>query len=556
MARLASFGLRIGLGALLASVTAAGCVASAARTPRLGAGETQPAAVATFRDVAAEAGLDFRLGHEGRTPLSILETAPGGGAFLDWDQDGRLDIVLAGESKCALYRNSGDGRFTDVTRAAGLPTTGHWMGVAVGDYDGDTYPDLLLTGYRTLALLRNVRGTRFQDVTAHAGLNTSLWTTSAAFFDYDRDGDLDLYVGAYLAYHRGKDDLCQVGPITAACGPEHYEAEKGLLYRNEGGGRFRDVTQAFGLAAATGKTWGVAVCDYDRDGWPDLYLANDMVPCDLFRNEKGRFRNIGVESGTALDGSGNVLGGMGADWGDADGDGRPDLFLGTYFQQPNCLFKNQGDHLFREVSDQVGLGLPTRAYVAFGCGFLDLDLDGDLDLFVTNGHVRDSISGFDPSQTYPQPMQLLENLGTGQFRDATRGAGEPFKTGLVGRGCAFGDYDGDGDEDILVVDLEGPVRLLQNQTPVESKNWLTVRLRGKGGNREAIGARVEVYLKGRTLHREVQRSRGVLSSSAPALHFGLGESQEVERVRAHWPDGTRSEVIRPPIREVLSLVQR
>ncbi len=473
----------------------------------------------------------------GSSPHTILETANGGCAFLDFDSDDHLDALVVGQPGCHLYRNDGRGRFRDVTRTSGLSREGRWMGCAVADYDNDGDPDLLLTGYRCLAFFRNDGG-RFTEITRKAGFQTDLWTTSAAFADVNGDGLLDLYIGAYLAYRRGTDDLCRVGPIRSACGPEHYSAERGLLYLQHPGG-FRDATSAWGLRNAAGKTWGVTFADYDADGWMDLYLANDMEPANLYRNVKGkRFAEVGLASGTAYDASGNVQGGMGVDWGDTDGDGRQDLLVTTYVQQAKALYRNLGGGQFEESSEQAGIGLPTRPYVGFGCGLVDFDHDGWLDLFIANGHVRDNIQGFDRAQQFRQPMQLLANNRDGTFRDVSSESGSPFRELLVGRGTAFGDYDRDGDIDILVVDLDGPVRLLQNQVAVGAS--VALRLIGTRSNRDAVGATATARTGGRTVVLHRSAGKGVLSASDAALHLGLGTSPALEDLRVRWPDGSIS----------------
>jgi hypothetical protein len=488
-------------------------------------------------DASAAAGIDYELGHGGRTPLSILEVAPGGCAFADLDGDGWQDIILAGPPRCAAYRNLGDGRFADVSRAWKLDRyRGDWMGCTIGDYDNDGAPDLLLTGYRCGALLRNEGARGFTDVTRTAGLKFDLWTTSAGFADLDGDGWLDLYVGAYVAYHRGGRDHCRRGQRLTACGPEAYEPERGYLYRNRGDGRFEDRTASSGLASCAGKTWGVAFADYNDDGRTDLYVANDQMPGNLYRNLGGwRFRDVGVASGTAYDAKGQVQGGMGVDWADFNGDGRLDLFVATYVRQIKELYKNEGGDLFLPVGSDVGLAQPALPYVTFGCGFFDANNDGVLDLLLTNGHVQDNAAILDASQSYPQPLQFFLGQPGGRFADVTATAGAPFATPMVGRGMAFSDYDRDGAVDALVVDLEGRARLLRNQAGDQHGHWLTVQLDGGRRNSEGLGARVTVESGGRPQVREVTRTRSVLSASDPQAHFGLGGALQADRIRVRWP---------------------
>lgn len=491
---------------------------------------------AAFRDVAAERGIDFRLGHGGRSPLSILDTANGGCGFLDYDRDGRLDLVLVGQPRCRVYRNEGT-RFRDATDDLGLKEAGRWMGCAIADYDGDGFPDLLLTGFRCLALLHNEQGKRFRPVTAPSGLRTDRWTTSADFADIDRDGDLDLYVGAYVAYHPGTRDTCQQGPIQTACGPELYAPEQGRFYLNEGNGRFREATREAGLGDAAGKTWGVLFTDFDGDGWPDLYLGNDRMPCNLYRNRHdGTFAETGLNSGTAFGALGNAMGAMGVDSGDGDGDGRPDLFVTTYFQEADAFFRNQGQGLFREDSERVGIAQPTRSYVGFGSGFIDVDNDGDLDLFCANGHVRDNAATLDSLQKYAQPLQLFLNDGRCNFVDATETTPGISGVSMVGRGAAFGDFDGDGKMDILAVDLEGAARLLRNETDTAGRQWIRLELAGGKGNSEALGARITLKTGAGRLIRQVKRGGSVLSAHDCAVLAGLGPEASAD-VEVRWPDG-------------------
>ena len=508
----------------------------------------------TFRDVAAEAGIHYTLGHGKKSPLTILDVAPGGCALVDLDQDGWLDVVLVATPRCAVYHNLGNGRFEDVTAAWGLDREGPWMGCTVGDYDNDGYPDLFVTGYHRCALWHNEHGRRFKDVTREAGVQCDLWTTSAAFCDVDGDGWLDLYVGAYVDYQVGHQDLCLAGKVMTSCGPEMYGPERGRLFHNLKTGRFADITQASGLDQAAGKTWGVAFADYDDDGKPDLYLANDQVAGNLFHNVGGgKFRDVGKRSGTAYDAYGNVQGGMGVDWGDYDGDGRLDLFVSTYTHQAKQLYHNDGGGHFRVASEEAGIAVPTLPYVAFGGGFFDPNNDGFPDLLLANGHVRDNAEQADSSQHYAQPLQLLANGGHGAFTDVSLRAGVPFQERLVGRGVAFGDYDNDGREDALVVDLEGRARLLHNEGGPRCGHWLTVQLEGGPLNRHGIGARVTVEAGGRKQVREVAAGRSVLSACDTRLHFGLGTATKVERVTVRWPNGRWEEWLDRPADRFLTL---
>ncbi|MFN3650829.1 MAG: CRTAC1 family protein [Armatimonadota bacterium] len=525
-------GLFLGAAAALL----AGCDSPARVIPATPASaQTQAAEPGPIRFVSAgdEAGIDFRLGHQGRSPLTILETAGGGCAFFDFDQDGWPDVILAGPQRAALYRNRGDGTFEDVTRKSGIRSDRYWMGCAVGDYDGDGRPDLFLTGYRCSTLYRNQGGGRFADATREAGITGLDWTLSAAFADINGDGRLDLYVPQYLKFDETTQQICQAGGVKFACGPELYKPLQGKLLLNAGGGRFRALPPE--ELRDTGKTWGVVVSDLLESGKPAIYLANDMMPCDLWTQEGKRWKNVGPLTGTAYDIQGHMQGAMGVDTGDYDNDGRLDLIVTTFFAQETSLYRNDGNGLFTVTSGPTGIGPATMPYVGFGTAFADLDNDGWLDVVIANGHVRDSVEQFDTQQSYRQPLQLFRNDGR-RFVECTASAGEAVRSPLVGRGLSYADYDRDGRLDLLVVDLEGKALLLRNQSP--ARQWLSVRLRMPGENRFALGARIELQAGDQKQTREVKTSGSVLSGLDTAAHFGLGDHEGPVQLRIRWPDGT------------------
>jgi hypothetical protein len=530
------------------------------RAPRPGSSAASSVAYSgspiQFPDVAAQSGIRFALGHKGRSPLNILETAGHGCAFLDYDGDGWLDILLVGRPRCALYRSRGAPAgqspvFEEVTAAAGLDREGFWMGCAAGDYDDDGRVDLLLTGYRCAALLHN-EGGRFRDAGSVIPLDRNAWSTSAVFFDADGDQRLDLYVGAYVRFDPGTLQLCDFSGVMAACPPTYYDAEIGRLYRNLGGGRFADATAAAGLSAAHGKTLGVAAADFDQDGRTDLYLANDGMPGDLFRSENGRFANVGIESGTAFNHASREQAGMGVDWGDADGDGRPDLLVTTFQYEPTSLYRNEGGGAFAERAFPAGIGDPTLNRLGFGARFLDADNDGDLDLIQANGHVQDNADRIFPGVTYAQPTTLFLNLGDGRFRDVSTSAGPALSRPIVGRGLATGDYDNDGDLDVLIANLEGPPLLLRNETSNVGHS-LTLRLVGRVSPRDGTGARVTVRAAGRTQVREAGAGGSYLSANDPRIHFGFGSAREAETVTIYWPSGTVQTLRRVPANQPLTV---
>jgi hypothetical protein len=499
-----------------------------------------------FHDVAQAAGIAYRWGHPGRSGLTILDTIGHGCAFLDYNGDGKLDILLVGNDHCLLYRNQGDGTFEDVTDQAfpGAPRQPILLGCAVADYDGDGRPDIFVTGYGRTILYHNEGDGTFRDVTAGSGLEArgaDDWTTSAAWADVDGDGKLDLYVCRYVRFNRSLPQLCPSPgldghPIMTACGPATYHAEKGSLYRNEGNGHFRDVTVASRLSTAHGNALACMFCDFNADGKPDLYIANDALPGDLYVNQgHGKFRNLGVEAGVAYNDNGAVPSAMGIDWGDYDGDGRFDLVVADFAAQPKSLYHNDGDTRFTQASFPSGLGAATVKSLAFGVAFLDADNSGSLDIVLTNGHVISEIEKVDREQTYAQATQILRNVG-GQFTDISAGAGADFGRKIVGRGIAIGDYDGDGREDLLIVDDEGRPLLLHNDS-TPPNHWITLHcLRADSGS-PAVGARVTLSAGGRRQIAEVRASGSYLSTNAPEVHFGLGAQTIADRIEVRWPDG-------------------
>jgi hypothetical protein len=532
----------------LAVAFLAGCRSSHPPSPAL-SGRTPTAAGPLFRDVAASAGLDFRWGHARRQEINILETIGHGCAFLDAEGDGRLDILLVGNGGGRLYRNSGAGRFTDVTPSAfpPPPPRAHFLGCAVADYDGDGRPDILLTGYGSTALYHNEGNGRFREATRGSGLEARRpddWTTSAAWADVDGDGRLDLYVCRYVRFSSASKQLCGYAgldgsQVRMACGPTHYPPARGSLYRNEGGGRFRDVTREAGLAGAQGNQLGCMFCDFNGAGWPDLYVANDEKPCELFVNRGGHFRNIGVESGTAFGADGAVMSGMGLDWGDYDNDGRFDLLVANYAQQPKSLFHNEGNNVFTPSTYPSGLGTATLLPLAFGACFVDVNNDGLLDVVFTNGHVQSEAERVDRSTSYLQSSQLFRNLGGGRFAEISAAAGPDFARKIVGRGIAVGDYDTDGRPDLLIVDDEGAPLLLHNEDSA-GNHWLSLRCRRSPGGPDAVGARVTVVAGGRSCTYEVRAGGSYLSANAPEVHAGLGNAAAADTLQVRWPGGRMS----------------
>jgi hypothetical protein len=490
-----------------------------------------------FVDVTAQAGLRFPLGHGGRSPLTILETLGHGCALFDFDGDGRLDILLAGPGKIALYHNRGDVTFADVTAGSGLRAKGVWQGVATGDYDNDGRTDLYVSGYRDGALYHNEGGGKFREVTREAGVATKLWGASAAFVDVDNDGLLDLYVANYVKYYPDSVQFCLFNGVQSTCGPTNYDPEKGRLYRNRGNGTFADETEKRGLSSAHGNALGVAIADYDGDGWVDLAVANDQLPGDLFRNKgKGFFENVGLLSGTAYDVDGNAHAGMGIDWADFKANGSLALVVTTYQFQPTSLYEQTGPGQFADVCYTAGIGQATKPYVGFGAKFLDYDNDGLPDLAVANGHAVDNIARVDKTTTYPQTPQLFRNAGGGRLEEVTAAAGPAFRRPIVGRSLATGDVDNDGRVDLLILDIEGGPLLLRNQSPAPN-HWLSLRLGGTRSNRDGIGAHLTVTANGRTWRQVVTSTGSFMAASDVRAHLGLGAARTADRVEIRWPSG-------------------
>lgn len=490
----------------------------------------------SFADAAAKAGLRYRWTIPGPRPLDILQTIGSGCAFLDFNNDNNLDILLIGPH-LALYQGDGQGHFADVTRSAGLDKfTGRFLGCAVGDYDNDGYDDISLTGYRTGLLLHNEGGRKFTDVTAWAGLKPQPWGAACAWADVDGDGRLDLFVGNYVQFDPARDRrFCDHEGHSSACSPLQYESSNSVLYHNDGGGRFRDVSLST-LGAVQGKVLGAAFADYDDSGRPSLYLANDEMPGSLLHNQPGVWADVGRASGTAFDSDFMAHAGMGTDWGDYDNDGRPDLTVAAFSDEPKCVYHNEGGGLFQEVSPTLGLSDRTRPYVAFGIKWLDVDNDGWLDLMITNGHVYTNIRDIFPDQSYRQPMQIFHNEHGKRFPDVSGQAGPDVTRPIVGRGLAVGDYDNDGRVDALVVDAEGAPLLLHNESK-SAGHWLSLTLVGTRCNRDSYGARITATARGLTQTRWCHTDGSYLSASDKRIHLGFGTASVVDTLTVRWPDG-------------------
>ena len=500
-----------------------------------------------FKDVTREAGIRFRHNAGKAGQKWLPETMGSGCAFFDADGDGWLDILLINSkdwtpkgrrSLPALYRNNRDGTFTDITRGSGLDVEGYGLGVAVADYDNDGREDVYITYMGRDRLFRNLGGGKFRDVTKEAGIDNPAFSASAAWLDYDRDGRADLFVANYVQWSPETDLWCSLdGATKSYCTPESYPGVAPKLYRNAGGGRFEDVTEKAGLADETSKSLGVAILDYDLDGWPDIFVANDTEPNKLYRNNgDGTFSEEGIGAGVAYSEDGIARGAMGVDAADYDRSGRPHLVIGNFSNQMLGLYHNEGNGLFVDEAPRSTVGKQSLLTLAFGTFFFDYDLDGWLDIFVANGHIEEEIQNVQPKVTFEQPPHLFRNLGGGKFVEVTEQVGEDFARPMVARGAAYGDYDRDGDLDLLVTTNDGPARLLRNDGG-NRNHWLTLKLRGVESNASALGAVVRVASAGGRQWKMVKSGSSYCSQSQLAVTFGLGRDTEAE-VTIEWPSGT------------------
>ena len=505
-----------------------------------------------FTNVTASSGITF-IHYRGNKGIPInLEIFGPGVCVADFDGDGFPDIYLVngrdlygrGEpARNALYHNNGDGTFSDVTESAGVPGTGFGLGCVWGDYDNDGFPDLYVTQYGRNVLYRNNGDGTFTDVTAKAGVAGTefgtLFHSGATFFDFDRDGRLDLYVGGYVDLGPDSPRYCNIEGVRTSCPPTAYKGTANILYHNNGDGTFANVTKKAGIYQPEGKNLAVGAADYDNDGWPDLFVANDGLNAYLYHNERnGTFSEIGLLSGMALTGQGKTMAAMCISLGDYDNDGWLDLFISDFQKNSDHLWRNDGKGSFDEVSDQAGISAPTRDILSFGGGFFDYDNDGWLDLFIANGHVYPEVEQASPETRFKQINSLFHNQGNGKFVETTKIAGSGFQIPYVGRGVAFADFDNDGFMDVLVGNNGDPPLLLHNNGG-NGNHFLNFKLVGVKSNRDAMGSRIRVLSGGISQIREIAGGGSYLSQSDLRAHFGLGKATRAETVEVRWPSGRR-----------------
>ncbi len=516
---------------------------------RAQAPDLPPSRSIQFTNITEQAGIKF-VHFKGNNGISINREEFGPGVCVaDLDGDGWPDIYFVNgrdlynrgvQARNALYRNNRDGTFADITEKAGVPGNGYGLGCVWGDYDNDGFPDLFVTQYGRNVLYHNNRDGTFTDVTDKAGvagLDSGAFHSGAAFFDYDRDGYLDLYVGSYVALDPDGPRYCNIGTVRSSCPPSAYKGSANALYHNNKDGTFTNVTRAAKILQPHGKNLSVGAADYDNDGWPDLFVANDGLEAYLYHNEHdGTFKEIAVPSGIAYSAGGGLMAAMCISLGDYDNDGWLDLYISDFQGSSDHVWHNDGKGNFDEASDEAGITVPTRHVLSFGGGFFDYDNDGWLDLFIANGHVYPEIEQASPGTRYKQINSLFHNVGNGKFVETTATTGINSQAPHAGRGAAFADLDNDGFVDVLVANNGDPPLLLHN-TGGNGNHFLNFKLVGRTSNRDAIGARIRVRADGLSQIREIAGAGSYLSQSDLRANFGMGSAIRAQTVEIKWPSG-------------------
>ena len=524
----------------------------------------------TFRDITQRAGIRFIHNNAAFGKKYLPETMGPGVAFIDYDNDGWPDIFLVNgtdwpghalkHSTPKLYHNDHNGTFTDVTHKAGLDVEIFGMGVAVGDYDNDGFDDLFVTALGQSHLFRNNGNGTFTDVTQKAGLlGPKEFSTSAAWVDYDKDGKLDLVVANYVQWSIEGDLYCTLdGKSKSYCTPESYKGASMRLWHNRGDGTFEDVTQKAGLGDPTSKTLGIAVVDYDNDGWPDLLLSNDTQPNKLYRNNgNGTFSEKAVVAGVAFSEDGVARAGMGVDASDYDHSGATSILITNFSNQMVSLYHNEGTGLFVDEAPRSEVGRSSLLTLGFGCFFFDYDLDGWPDIFIANGHIDSDIERVQPNVKYAMPPHLFRNAGNGNFEEVTKALGKSFRTPRVGRGAAYADINNDGSLDLLLSTNGGPVYLFLNEAtgPAAANKSLRVKLVGTKSNRDGIGAVVKISNNGVTQTQMLRSGSSYLSASELVLTFGLGQSDKADTLDVRWPSGRIDKLSSVPAGQTITVTE-
>ncbi len=505
-----------------------------------------------FTEITKTAGIDFVHNSGAFGKRYLPETMGSGCAFLDYDNDGWQDILLVSgrdwpghptgkRQTCALYRNNQDGTFTDATQAAGLAVELYGIGVAVGDYDKDGYDDIYISCLEEDHLFRNRGNATFADLTKQAGIHNPGFGTSCAWLDYDKDGYLDVYVANYVEWTMATDLFCTLdGTNKSYCTPESYAGQSSRLFRNRGDGTFADVSRIARIEDRTSKSLGVCVFDYNADGWPDIFEANDTQPNKLYHNNgDGTFIERGMVTGFAYSENGVATGAMGIDAGDYDGSGRESLVIGNFSNEMINLYHNESE-IFIDDAPVANMGNASLLTLTFACFFFDFDLDGKLDVFAANGHVEPEINSVQREVTYAQVPHLFHNLGNGRFEEVMSQVGSDLAKPVVGRGGAYGDIDNDGDWDLLVTTSNGPAHLFRNDGGNQN-HWIKLKLIGTKSNRNGIGAKVTIKSSSGTQTRTLKSGGSYASQSELALIFGIGTDAQIDSIEVRWPSGIVSQ---------------
>ncbi|HEV7508253.1 MAG TPA: CRTAC1 family protein [Thermoanaerobaculia bacterium] len=556
--------LAVSVVLLPALALGAAAPAKAPAKPPAKASSPAPAAKGvTFTDITAASGVKFTH-NSGRSGKKYLPESLGSGvALFDADGDGWLDILLINSrdwepkgrtSLPALYHNNHNGTFTDVTRGSGLAVQMYGMGVAVADYDNDGREDVYITSLDGDRLFHNEGGGKFKDVTGASGIKNVSFGTSAAWVDYDRDGKADLFVANYVQWSRDKDLWCSLdGSTKSYCTPESYKGASSKLYRNLGGGKFEDVSQKAGVGDPTSKSLGIAVLDYNGDGWPDLFVANDTQPNKLYRNMgNGTFKDEALEAGVAFSEEGTARGAMGVDAADYDRSGRPHLLVGNFSNEMLALYHNEGSGVFVDEAPSSTVGQASLLTLSFGVFFFDYDLDGLPDILAANGHLEEEINRVQPRIQYKEPPLLFRNLGKGKFASALSSVGADFGRPIVARGAAYGDLDNDGDLDVVFTTNHGPAVVFRNDGG-NGNHWLRVKTVGTKSNRDGLGTVVRVTSAGGKQWTMVRTGSSYCSQSEIAPTFGLGPDKVVQTLELEWPSGTKQRFTNVPANQVVTV---